>query len=304
MNILNLFTDPIGVLTGLLISLPGILIALSVHEAAHGYVALKCGDPTAKFLGRVTLNPLKHIHPVGFLCMVLMGFGWAKPVPVNPNNFRRPRRDDLKVSLAGITANLIMCLIGFLILILILAIAFSAVPAYDDAGAFLMSSEEKAFVKDADENVYVLEINGRYASFAVEEIFKIASGSWYYDIEGEHFGVSELFIEPALGKAMGIVYQMVASFMSINLVLAFFNLIPIPPLDGYHVLNDLILKKPLFAPKKAAQIGSAVLFGLIMIGNADPKLDIIAIALNFIRHNILDGLMSLAYKAESVMGFF
>ena len=91
--LLDLFNNPMDTLLSLLISLPGIFLALSAHEAAHGWVALKCGDPTAKMMGRITLNPLRHIDPVGFLCMLFAGFGWAHPVPVNPNNFRNYRKD-------------------------------------------------------------------------------------------------------------------------------------------------------------------------------------------------------------------
>ena len=73
----------------LLLSLPIILFALSLHETAHGYVALKLGDPTAQNFGRLTLNPLKHLDPIGFGCMLLFGFGWAKPVPINPHNYKK-----------------------------------------------------------------------------------------------------------------------------------------------------------------------------------------------------------------------
>ena len=97
--------DPRGTLLILLIALPGRLLAISAHEAAHGWVADRCGDPTARLMGRVTLNPLKHFDVVGTLCMLVFGFGWAKPVPVNPLNFRNYRRDDLKVALAGVTCS-------------------------------------------------------------------------------------------------------------------------------------------------------------------------------------------------------
>jgi Zn-dependent protease len=112
-GILNDFlTDPRGALLVFLLALPGRLLAISAHEAAHGWMAERCGDPTARMLGRVTLNPLKHLDPVGIACMLLLGIGWAKPVPVNPYLFRNYRRDDLKVSLAGITMNLILFLTG------------------------------------------------------------------------------------------------------------------------------------------------------------------------------------------------
>ena len=79
---------PIAVLTIFLLAFPGRIIALSAHEFAHAWVAHRCGDDTAKMLGRMTLNPLKHLDPLGTAMMLLVGFGWAKPVPVNPRNYR------------------------------------------------------------------------------------------------------------------------------------------------------------------------------------------------------------------------
>lgn len=89
-NLINSFLND---LPAFLLSLPIILFALSAHETAHGYVAYRLGDPTARNLGRLTLNPLKHLDPIGFLCMVFFHFGWAKPVPINTRNFKNPRRD-------------------------------------------------------------------------------------------------------------------------------------------------------------------------------------------------------------------
>ncbi len=95
----------------LLLEIPIILFSLSMHELAHGFVAYKCGDNTAKAFGRLTLNPLKHLDPIGTLCMFLMGFGWAKPVPVNMRYFKKPKRDLVLVSIAGPAANFILALI-------------------------------------------------------------------------------------------------------------------------------------------------------------------------------------------------
>ena len=88
--------------------LPAILIGLTVHEWAHAYAAYRLGDPTARNLGRMTLNPLAHVDLFGFLMLLLVGFGWAKPVPVNPRNFKNYRRDDIIVSLAGIFTNVVI----------------------------------------------------------------------------------------------------------------------------------------------------------------------------------------------------
>lgn len=96
----------------LLVAVPSILIALVFHEVAHGYVAYKCGDPTAKVLGRLTLNPLKHLDPMGTLLMLLCGFGWAKPVPVNSRYFRNPKKGMVLTALAGPLTNLVMGLVG------------------------------------------------------------------------------------------------------------------------------------------------------------------------------------------------
>jgi Zn-dependent protease len=96
----------------LLISVPIILIALTFHECAHGFVAYKLGDPTAKSLGRLTLNPIKHIDIVGAICMLFFRFGWAKPVPINSRFFKKPKRDIALSALAGPLANLLLAFFG------------------------------------------------------------------------------------------------------------------------------------------------------------------------------------------------
>lgn len=96
----------------LLLMIPVILISLSTHEAAHGYVAYKMGDPTAYNLGRVTLNPLKHIDPMGSLCMLVFGYGWAKPVPINARYFRKPKYGMAFTAIAGPISNILIGIIG------------------------------------------------------------------------------------------------------------------------------------------------------------------------------------------------
>ncbi len=100
--------DIADILISLVLSLPVILFALSIHEAAHGYAAYKCGDGTAKAFGRLTINPLRHLDPMGVLCMLLVGFGWAKPVPVNTSNFRNRKWGMAISAAAGPLSNLLM----------------------------------------------------------------------------------------------------------------------------------------------------------------------------------------------------
>ena len=122
----NLSIDPGGTLLYLLMFAAGILFSLIIHECAHGYVALKCGDPTAKWMGRLTLDPRKHLDPIGTICMLFLRIGWAKPVPINPRNFRNYRRDYILVSLAGIFVNLIVFLLSTVVTVLIYKYASAA----------------------------------------------------------------------------------------------------------------------------------------------------------------------------------
>lgn len=116
--IFSFFDNPIL----LLFMIPTVLIALSAHEAAHGYAAYKLGDPTAKALGRLTMNPLKHINPLGALCMLLVGFGWANPVPVNPRYFKNPRKGMAIVAAAGPLMSFCLSVIGAILYSVLLAL--------------------------------------------------------------------------------------------------------------------------------------------------------------------------------------
>lgn len=237
----DLLADPRATLLFFLLALPGRMLAISAHEAAHGWMAERCGDPTARMLGRVTLNPLKHLDPVGLFCMLVFGIGWAKPVPVNPRNFRgNYRKCDLLVSIAGVTMNLIMFLLGCIAMYIFIAAALAAVPY-------------EMFYTGASEVVRTV----------YEGVPALISGEYWIgmsDLMGYGVSLSDFLIVPVFGRTVGYVYEMLAYFVTTNLVLAVFNLIPLPPLDGYHVLNDLVLKGKLYASGKAAQIGQAVLY--------------------------------------------
>ena len=107
--ILGLFSSSVSEILARVIVL---FAAISVHEFAHGYVAYKLGDPTAKYAGRLTLNPMSHLDPIGAVCMALFGFGWAKPVPVNPVYFKDRKRDTALVALAGPLSNILMAFLS------------------------------------------------------------------------------------------------------------------------------------------------------------------------------------------------
>lgn len=107
--------DPNWLLEKIILAVP-LLLSLSVHELAHARTALAFGDPTAKRMGRCTLNPLAHLDPVGTLALLFCGFGWAKPVPVNPHNLHPPRAGSVAVSVAGPLSNLILAILAALLL--------------------------------------------------------------------------------------------------------------------------------------------------------------------------------------------
>ena len=108
-----------------------VLISLSAHELAHGYTAYKLGDPTAKHMGRLTLNPIKHIDPLGLVSMIFFRIGWAKPVPINPRYFKKAKRDTAICALAGPSTNLVIAFISTFIYMLMIK-AFTGVSFNDE----------------------------------------------------------------------------------------------------------------------------------------------------------------------------
>lgn len=234
----DLISDPTGFLYELAKRAPAILLALTMHEMAHGWVAYRLGDPTAQQLGRLSLNPLRHLDPFGTLMLVLAGFGWAKPVPINPGNFRHPRRDDFLVSIAGVTVNFLLSIVGMIAMFGMVTIVMRSLPE----SAWLASGR------------FVYELEGELYAVSPASVYRYA------------YGAAELLIEPFLGRTWGFFYEMLVNLAFINLSLAIFNLLPIPPLDGYHVLNDLLIKKDLFASPKLQLVGRVALAALLVSG--------------------------------------
>tara|TARA_B100001964_G_scaffold146502_1_gene161326 strand:- start:1072 stop:1689 length:618 start_codon:yes stop_codon:yes gene_type:complete len=170
----------------LILLIPVLLFALVFHEFSHGWVANKLGDPTAKYAGRLTLNPMAHLDLFGSLMILFVGFGWAKPVPVDSRYLANPRTDMMKIAFAGPASNLLL--------------------------AFIAGS--------------IIRLTGN----------------------------------------MGVLSSMLIMFAQINIMLAVFNMIPIPPLDGSQIFSGLMIRHNPDLVIKLQVHGPQILMGLILFG--------------------------------------
>ncbi len=181
----------------LLLAVPAILIALTFHEYAHAYVAFRLGDPTAKYMGRLTLNPMAHLDPMGTIMIFLIHFGWAKPVPVDSRYLGNPKRDMMWISAAGPLMNMALALASGILIRLFVASGFAS---------------------------------------------------------GQPGGIASM------------VFQILNFSLYINLALAIFNLLPIPPLDGSKILAGVLPNRYAHTLYVIESKGPMVLFGIIMFG--------------------------------------
>ncbi|MCX5860527.1 MAG: site-2 protease family protein [Deltaproteobacteria bacterium] len=213
--------DIAGIIQDIIIIVPGFLLAITVHEFSHGYVAYRLGDPTAKLAGRLTFNPLSHLDFVGTLALVLMKIGWAKPVPVDPRNLRNPKTDMLWISLGGPAANLVAAAVLALI-IHILVFTFQGRPL------------------------------GEFGEFILRPMFRILLGG-----------------------------------VQMNILLAVFNLIPVPPLDGFGILTGLLPSQQAYRLEQLQPYGFIILVLLLVSGAVGY---IIVPPMRFIQNILLAGL--------------
>jgi Zn-dependent protease len=213
-------------IVGIAFQLIAFLFAISIHESAHAWMANRCGDPTARMLGRISLNPIKHIDPVGTVLLPLVAafahipvLGWAKPTPVDPRNFKNPVADDILTSVAGPISNFIVATGALLTLFLV-------------------------------------------AKTSVLGHGLVQTMPFNYSVGIVGMGSSSVLVPITL-----FLYEL----MLINIVLAVFNLIPVPPLDGSHVLRHFLSDSVrraydtigIFGLLALVYLGPGVLFKLI-----------------------------------------
>lgn len=189
------YSNPMDWIMEKILILPGILIGLSFHEFGHAYVSTKLGDPTPKLQGRVTINPLAHVDPVGMVCLLFAGFGWGIPVEINPAYYKHRRRDEILVGLAGVTMNLILAIVFSLLI----------------------------------------------------RVVMMLTGVLGPDVTS-------------------VIYTIFMNVVMINVVLMVFNLLPVPPLDGFGIVTNLFHLEKYSWYQQYYQWGYFILIFLVLLG--------------------------------------
>jgi len=198
-------------LVTLLVTIPVVLLSLSFHEFAHGFIASRLGDNTARYHGRLTLNPVKHLDPIGALAMLFLGIGWAKPVPVNPRNFRNPKKGMALVGLAGPVSNLILSFFGVLFYRV-----FFAILSMPGVAARFGSSEALVWVAFAIQQffLYFAYLNAALAVFNLIPVPPFDGSRVFYFVLPDKYYFSVMRYERVI--------------MAVTLVLLFTGVLDIP----------------------------------------------------------------------------
>ena len=179
-----------------------VIPALTFHEFAHAWAAYRAGDDTAYRMGRLSLNPLVHLDPIGTIMLFFGPIGWAKPVPVNPANFRNPRRDEIIVSVAGVATNTMLAIVWTVVLAVVI----------------WLTAQQPGGAEDSSQTSRLLS--------AMIQIARVS--------------------------------------ILINVALAVFNLIPIPPLDGSHVLGHMLKGEAALRYAQLSRFGSGILIAFVL----------------------------------------
>ena len=201
---------------GIIYRIPALLLALTVHEYAHGAVSYSLGDPTPRVEGRLTMNPLAHLDIMGTLMLVLVGFGWAKPVSINPSYYRHPRTDIMKVSFAGPGANLFLCFLAAVFMVLMNKMGVRSSGVYSFLRWLQMYNVWFAFfnlipIPPLDGSKILLELLPNSTAYKYETM--VAPYSMYILIALCVTGIVGIIISPLATVYLNLVYGILNIFM-------------------------------------------------------------------------------------------
>ncbi|MBO2517332.1 MAG: hypothetical protein CW338_08695 [Clostridiales bacterium] len=244
-----------SILITLCLYIPAMLLALILHECAHALAAHWSGDETARDAGRISLNPLDHLSLSGTLCMLFIGIGWAKPVPVDSRNMRNPRKNMIWVSLAGILTNFSLFLISTFFIVILCKLALPS--------AFI-SSVDRVYTNVGNGYYDYVNANGNcfwmLYSGKLDVLINDVS-EWYRTYPFYRYDLTIQY------PALLYVIRFFMIFGIMNLSLAVFNFLPVPPLDGYNFWNLVLFKGRMRISRSAMIVILIIFYALMLFGD-------------------------------------